>query len=116
MRKIVTGVFIFFFTLFIGIGIYFAWYTPIQLPNVEIDYLPVESSTEPNSVNVAEDSTEIWILAVKPCTKENNIKQPSLDWRGKEIADRGVANHLVICGALPEYPLEAKKKGFSVGL
>jgi TonB family protein len=113
MSKLLTGITIFIFTLVTGIGMYFVWYLPIQLSNQEIVSLPLENSIEFEPTKNLEESIVPRKLKIEPCTERNNITQPSSDWKGKGVIFRGVVNCLALCGALPEYPLEAKKKNVS---
>ena len=113
MKKLATGLSIFFFTLFIGIGFYFAWCKPFQSSVDEIILPPVENSTNYTTDKAAEEPTEPWIVSLSPCTEENKLKRPSSDWRGKGKVNRGVMNRWTVCGALPKYPPEAKRRNIS---
>jgi TonB family protein len=113
VRKLLTKIIIFIFTLVTGAGVYFVWYLPVQISNREIVSLPPETSIESEATINLKEPIAPQILKIEPCTERNNLTQPSPDWRGKGVISRGVVNRLVICGALPEYPSEAKKKNIS---
>ena len=113
MRNLIVGIPVFFFTMFTGIAGSFVWFIPVQFSNRGFVSSPVENSTETTSTREADPPIEPLTIKIEVCTEIDRLKEPGSNWKGKGVIYLGVVNRRVACGALPEYPLEAKKENVS---
>jgi TonB family protein len=107
MRKITVRLLALLSTFLVGVfSFYFTTSENRQVDVVEAVY--------PTSQQISENETKLPERAepreIKPCTDEDQFKfRPEWKSRGKVIS-KGILNHRIVCGILPEYPKNLKNK------